>query len=141
MNQKGAQDPRFIRDPDETEYQEIVSGSNNNIKRWSAAPELKGSLKFGRYLRSKDILPSIAHSDATYKEVYDAFENGFTHLTHFYSAMDVITAVPRFPHPMIPTLMAELTRDLKTISGFRIVNAETVAAFLRKVLLCIAEIL
>jgi len=37
--------------------------------------------------------------------------------------------------------MAELTRDLKTISGFRIVNAETVAAFLRKVLLCIAEIL
>jgi len=55
--------------------------------------------------------------------------------------MDVITAVPRFPHPMIPTLMAELIRDLKTISGFRIVNAETVAAFLRKVLLCIAEIL
>jgi len=55
--------------------------------------------------------------------------------------MDVITAVPRFPHPMIPTLMAELTRDLKTISGFRIVNAESVAAFLRKVLLCMAEIL
>ena len=55
--------------------------------------------------------------------------------------MDVITAVPRLPHPIIPTLMAELIRDLKTISGFRIVNAETVAAFLRKVLLCIAEIL
>jgi hypothetical protein len=55
--------------------------------------------------------------------------------------MDVITAVPRFPHPMIPTRIAELIRDLKTISGFRIVNAETVAAFLRKVLLCIAEFL
>jgi len=54
--------------------------------------------------------------------------------------MDVITAVPLLPQPMIPTRMAELTRDLKTISGFRIVNAETVAAFLRKVLLCISEI-
>src|SRR5690348_2281278 len=65
MNQKGAQDPRFIRDPDENEYEEIVAASNGNIKRWSAAPELNGSIKFGRYLKSKGILPSIAHTDAT----------------------------------------------------------------------------
>jgi len=93
MNQKGAQDPRFIRDPDKEEYEEIVSGSNNNIKRWSGAPELKGAMEFGRYLRSKDILPSIAHTDATYKEVRDAFENGYTHITHFYSAMSGVTRV------------------------------------------------
>jgi len=36
--------------------------------------------------------------------------------------------------------MAELIRDLNTMSGFKIVNAETVAAFLRKVLLCMAEV-
>lgn len=93
MNQKGAQDPRFIRDPDEEEYEEIVSLAGNNIKRWSAAPELKGSLKFGRYLSSKGILPAIAHTDATYKEVYEAFESGYTHLTHFYSAMSGVTRV------------------------------------------------
>src|SRR5262245_29225919 len=93
MNQKGAQDPRFIRDPDEKEYEEIVSGSNNNIKRWSAAPELKGAMKFGRYLKSKDILPSIAHTDATYKEVDEALKNGYTHMTHFYSAMSGVTRV------------------------------------------------
>jgi N-acetylglucosamine-6-phosphate deacetylase len=93
MNQKGAQDPRFIRDPDKKEYEEIVSASNNNIKRWSAAPELKGAMEFGRYLRSKDILPSIAHTDATYKDVREAFENGYTHLTHFYSAMSGVTRV------------------------------------------------
>jgi N-acetylglucosamine-6-phosphate deacetylase len=93
MNQKGAQDPRFIRDPDEKEYEEIISGSSNNIKRWSAAPELRGALKLGRYLRSKGILPSIAHSDATYKEVYEAFESGYTHITHFYSAMSGVTRV------------------------------------------------
>jgi N-acetylglucosamine-6-phosphate deacetylase len=92
MNQKGAQDPRFIRDPDEKEYEEIVSASNN-IKRWSAAPELKGAVKFGRYLRSRGILPSIAHTDATYEEVVKAFESGYTHLTHFYSAMSGVTRV------------------------------------------------
>lgn len=95
MSQKGAQDPRFIRDPDEKEYEEIVSRSKN-IKRWSAAPELKGAVKFGRYLRSNGILPSIAHTDATYKEVIEAFENGYTHMTHFYSAMSGVTRVGCF---------------------------------------------
>jgi N-acetylglucosamine-6-phosphate deacetylase len=95
MNQKGAQDPRFIRNPDPEEYEEIVSKSNN-IKRWSAAPELKGALNFGRYLKSKDILPSVAHSDAVYKEVLEAFENGYTHITHFYSAMSGVTRVGCF---------------------------------------------
>jgi N-acetylglucosamine-6-phosphate deacetylase len=93
MNQKGAQDPRFIRDPDEKEYEEIVSGYSNNINRWSAAPELKGALKFGSYLRSNGILPSIAHTDATYNEVVEAFKSGYTHLTHFYSAMSGVTRV------------------------------------------------
>jgi hypothetical protein len=53
--------------------------------------------------------------------------------------MEVITAVPLFPHPMIPTRIAEFRRDLKTISGFRMVNAETVAAFFINVLLCMVR--
>jgi hypothetical protein len=36
--------------------------------------------------------------------------------------------------------MAELTSDLNTISGFKIANVDTVAAFLRKVLLCMAQV-
>jgi len=92
MNQKGAQDPNFIRDPKPEEYEEIISKSGI-IRRWSAAPELQGAITFGRYLRSRGILPSIAHSDATYKEVIEAFNNGYTHITHFYSAMSGVTRV------------------------------------------------
>lgn len=92
MNQKGAQDPRFIRDPDPGEYQEILSAFPY-IKRWSAAPELKGAIEFGRYLTSRNILPSIAHTDATYDQVLEAFKIGYTHLTHFYSAMSGVTRV------------------------------------------------
>jgi N-acetylglucosamine-6-phosphate deacetylase len=90
MNQRGAQDPRYIRDPDPSEYEDILS-SSSSVKRWSIAPELKGAIEFGRYLRSKNILPAIAHTDAIYEEVIVAFENGYTLATHFYSAMSGVT--------------------------------------------------
>ena len=90
MNQRGAQDPRFIRDPDPAEYEDILSRFSS-VKRWSAAPELKGAIEFGRYLRSKNILPAIAHTDAIYEEVIVAFENGYTLATHLYSAMSGVT--------------------------------------------------
>lgn len=86
MEQRGAQDPRFIRKPDAVEYKDILSKSGI-VKRWSAAPELEGALEFGRYLNSVGILPSIAHTSAIYEEALAAFENGYTHITHFYSCM------------------------------------------------------
>ena len=90
MAQRGAQDPRYIREPDPVEYREIVS-STSCIKRWSSAPELNGSMELGRYLQSKNILPAIAHTDAIYEEVLEAFENGYTLITHLYSAMSGVT--------------------------------------------------
>ena len=90
MNQRGAQDPRYIRDPDPEEYQQILSHTSV-IKRWSAAPELKGAIEFGKYVASKGVLPSLAHTDAIYEEVLEAFENGYTLATHLYSGMSGVT--------------------------------------------------
>lgn len=90
MNQCGAQDARYIRNPDADEYREIIS-STSSIRRWSSAPELKGSIELGRFLKSKNILPAIAHTDAVYEEVLDAFNNGYTLITHLYSAMTGVT--------------------------------------------------
>ncbi|SDP76635.1 N-acetylglucosamine-6-phosphate deacetylase [Mucilaginibacter sp. OK268] len=90
MDQRGAQDPRFIRLPDPDEYKDVLQRSSI-VKRWSAAPELKGALEFGRYLRSKGILPSIAHTNAIYEEALEAYENGYTHITHFYSCMSGVS--------------------------------------------------
>lgn len=90
MNQRGAQDPRFIRNPDPAEYASVLADTNA-VVRWSAAPELPGALAFGSFLRSKGILPAIAHTDAIYEEVLDAWEHGYTHATHLYSAMSGVT--------------------------------------------------
>ncbi len=87
LNQRGAQDPRYIRSPDPAEYNEILARSPN-IKRWSAAPELPGALEFAQKLKSKGILAALAHTDAIYEEVLVGFENGFSLATHFYSLMN-----------------------------------------------------
>jgi N-acetylglucosamine-6-phosphate deacetylase len=84
MQAKGAQDPRYIRNPDPAEYEKILSWSED-IVRWSIAPELPGAIEFGRCLKGRGILPSIAHTDAIYEQVEEAFEYGFTHVTHLYS--------------------------------------------------------
>ena len=90
FSQKGAQDPRYLRNPRPEEYETILSASDDII-RWSLAPELDGALEFGRYLRKKGILPAIAHTDATYEQTVEAFQEGFTHITHLYSCMSSIT--------------------------------------------------
>lgn len=87
LNQAGAQDVRYIRDPDPAEYKDILS-DYPCIKRWSAAPELKGALEFGKYVTSKGVLASLAHTDAIYEEVLAGFENGYTLATHLYSGMN-----------------------------------------------------
>lgn len=90
MSQKGAQDPRYIRNPDPAEYKEILSASKH-IKRWSAAPELPGTIEFGQFLKQNNVLAAIAHTDAIYEEVVKAYEVGFTHATHFYSCMSGVS--------------------------------------------------
>ncbi|RBL91465.1 N-acetylglucosamine-6-phosphate deacetylase [Chitinophaga flava] len=90
MSQRGAQDPRYIRNPEEAEYMEVLAASDA-VVRWSAAPELPGALPFGRYLRSRGILAAAAHTDAIYEEMLEAYENGYTHITHLYSAMSSVT--------------------------------------------------
>jgi N-acetylglucosamine-6-phosphate deacetylase len=90
MNQRGAQDPRYIRDPDPDEYRELISRFPS-VRRWSAAPELNGALDLAKYLRSKGVLAALAHTDAVYEEVLKGFEKGFTHATHLYSAMLGVT--------------------------------------------------
>lgn len=90
MNQRGAQDPRYIRNPDPGEYREVLSRTDE-VRRWSAAPELEGALEFARYLRERGVLVSLAHTDALYDEALVGFENGFTLATHFYSCMNGVT--------------------------------------------------
>ena len=90
MSQRGAQDPRYIRNPDPAEYQDILL-KFPSVKRWSAAPELPGSIAFCKFAKSKGVLVSMAHTDAIFDEAELGFEKGFSLVTHLYSGMSGVT--------------------------------------------------
>ena len=90
--QRGAQDPRFIKDPDPKEYMEFLS-MTDDIVRWSVAPERKGAMALGRELERRGIVASVAHTDGLYSDVEDARENGYHLLTHFYSGMSTVRRI------------------------------------------------
>ena len=85
--QKGAQDEKNLKTPSKEHYHKILESGGSRILRWSTAPELEGGMALGVLLKKWGILASIGHSDATYEQALEAFENGYTLLTHFYSGM------------------------------------------------------
>lgn len=91
LSQSGAQDPRYIRNPDVEEYKEVIAYGDKVIKRWSVAPELPGAVEMGKFLTANNIIAAIAHTDAIYEEVLEAVENGYSLATHLYSAMSTIS--------------------------------------------------
>jgi N-acetylglucosamine-6-phosphate deacetylase len=92
IEQIGAQNPKYIKNPDRSEYMGILDYSGNII-RWTIAPELDGALDMGVELRNRGILACIGHSAAVYEQVLKAYEHGFTHVTHLYSGTSMVKRI------------------------------------------------
>ena len=88
---RGAQDERYLRNPQKEEYEAIIRAGKKDIARWSLAPELNGAAEMAMTLKKEGILMAMGHTGATFEECQRAFDAGFTHLTHFYSCMSTIT--------------------------------------------------
>lgn len=86
----GAQDRRYLRNPQPEEYLEILERCPE-LARWSFAPELDGAADFAAELKRRGIIASIGHTNATFTQCDAAFQAGATHMTHFYSCMSTIT--------------------------------------------------
>lgn len=91
MVEKGAQDPRYIRDPAPEHYEAFLEAADGLVKRWSVAPERPGAMKFIETMVKRGIVVSAAHTAATYDIISEAYDRGLNLLTHFYSGMSTIT--------------------------------------------------
>lgn len=87
--QRGAQDPRHLRNPEPEEYNRILEACPH-VLRWSVAPELPGALGLGEELKKRGILAAVGHSDAEWPEMEAAWNAGYTHITHLYSGMSTV---------------------------------------------------
>ncbi|MEG6567420.1 N-acetylglucosamine-6-phosphate deacetylase [Thermoanaerobacterium saccharolyticum] len=85
--QKGAQDDKFILKPTIENFTEICGDYIGVVKLVTIAPEVEGALDLIKYLREKNIIASVGHTDSTYDDVASGFKAGITHATHVFNAM------------------------------------------------------
>ncbi|NMD38143.1 MAG: N-acetylglucosamine-6-phosphate deacetylase [Christensenellaceae bacterium] len=84
---KGAQNPKYIADPDVEMFKRLQDKANGLIKIVDIAPESDGALDFIEALKY-EVAISLAHTTANYDLALKAFEAGASQLTHMYNAMN-----------------------------------------------------
>jgi len=83
--QKGAHKEHLLHSPTDSEI-EFLTSESKALKRITAAPELDGMEELAKRMVPLGIQMSLGHSDATSDEALRAFDWGFSHITHLYSA-------------------------------------------------------
>lgn len=89
---KGAHDEKLLVSPNIDWVKQWKQLSNNNLKFVVFAPECDKNFNskksnFTTLLLKEDIIPSLGHSAATFKQVEQAVSYGLNHVTHLYNAM------------------------------------------------------
>lgn len=82
----GAQPLEFIQKPSISLFKQFLEASGHTIRLVTMAPE-EDDQGLAQELISRNILPSIGHSDATYEQMEKAIEQGYTHVTHLFNGM------------------------------------------------------
>ena len=91
--QKGAHKEYLLHSPTPEETDKLLEVGKGIITRITAAPELDGMNEFSKIMLENGVLMSLGHSDATSDQAFEAFENGFTHITHLYSATPTVRKI------------------------------------------------
>ena len=87
LNKKGAQPEEYIKETDMSFIKKMIDICGNKLKMISIAPEKEGALEIISYLKTKNIIVSMAHSNATYDEAIKGINSGATIATHLYNGM------------------------------------------------------
>lgn len=83
---KGAQPIGEQRVPTREVLEHFIKLAKGRILRWDAAPELENADLFAQVMKENGVLCAVAHTQATATETLKAYEDGFSHVTHFYNA-------------------------------------------------------
>lgn len=86
----GAQNPKYIRLPNQKLYEAMQEKSGGMIKLVSIAPEVPGAIEFIESNHQRSVM-SVAHTMADYETAIKAIKAGASHVTHLYNAMPAFT--------------------------------------------------
>lgn len=109
----GAQNPEFLYPARPEDYMPLVE--TGAIRRVSASPEIGGVLEMARRLAPLGVLMSVGHSDADYDTMMRALEAGFSHVTHIYNAISMLSNC--YYYPQIGACETALLHDEFTVEA------------------------
>lgn len=109
----GAQNPAYLFSPKPENYMPLVE--TGAILRISASPEIDGALEMARRLAPQGILMSVGHSDANYEDMMNALDAGYTHVTHIYNALSMLSSC--YYYPAVGACETALLHDEFTIEA------------------------
>lgn len=109
----GAQNPAFLYPAAEENYMPMVE--TGIVRRISASPEIDGVLDMARKLAPTGILFSVGHSDADYDWMMRALDAGFTHVTHIYNAVSMLSNC--YFYPQVGVCESALLHDEFTVEA------------------------
>ncbi len=84
---RGAHSAEHIRRPSTLILEQLLARSGNRIKLITLAPEVEGGLDLIRFARSRGVVVSLGHSNATLEETMAAIDIGAGNATHLFNAM------------------------------------------------------
>ncbi|MGP9031632.1 N-acetylglucosamine-6-phosphate deacetylase [Glutamicibacter mysorens] len=119
----GAQDPRFLQEPDPGFVSELVAASRGQLRTMTYAPELEGTEEIIEQLVSHGVVPSLGHTDASAQVASDSLRfareqlrsagvDGFTErptVTHLFNGMPSLHH--REPGPVAACLEETVNRN------------------------------
>lgn len=84
---KGAQDPKYLRNPSIEEFDKWQLSANGMIKKISLAAEYENSPQFINYMINNGVVVSLGHSNATFEKAKTCVEAGASIFTHTFNGM------------------------------------------------------
>lgn len=88
-NKKGAHNEEYMVKASEALVDKYITASDNTLIMLTYAPELTDT-SFTDYLVSNQIIPSVAHSNATCSQVLEHAKHGLKTVTHLFNASSSI---------------------------------------------------
>ncbi len=113
-HRRGAHMVSWLRTPDASETERVLTLAGGHLRLITLAPELPGAAIMIRQMVDAGVTVSIGHTDATYEQTVEAIQLGITHATHCCNAMRPLHH--RDPGPLgaiaqAPQVFGELIAD------------------------------
>ncbi len=84
---RGAHPSEHIRLPSTLIFEQLLARSGRQVKLMTLAPEVDGGLELIEFARSRGVVVSLGHSNATLEETMAAIDLGAANATHLFNAM------------------------------------------------------